>query len=113
MPAAKNRPVCVAIASIAPDGLTHLALLAVSGTPPRPDQTAVEIPLLEIKRIGLADHKQAWIIVSEYNYDVLERSFSLEPSPVPPKRLSPGFLKAVVRAFRPTLTKTDARVDRI
>ncbi len=74
----KERPVCVAVAVKGVDGLTHLALLAITGTPPRADQRAVEIPPLEIRRIGLKEHKQAWIIVSEYNYDILEKSFSLD-----------------------------------
>ncbi|MCW2319259.1 hypothetical protein M2322_004828 [Rhodoblastus acidophilus] len=40
----KDRPVCVAIAIQSADGLTHLALLAITGTTPSADQRAVEIP---------------------------------------------------------------------
>ena len=109
----KDRPICVAVSSRGNDGLTHLALLAITGTPPRADQLAVEIPALEIRRLGLSEFKQAWIIVSEYNYDVLERSFSLEPPRQQGRRLSPGFLKVVLRAFRPTLSRSEARVDRL
>jgi hypothetical protein len=65
----KDRPVCVAIASTDPHGLTHLALLPMTGTQPRADQIALELPPLEVRRIGLKEHKRAWIIVSEYNYD--------------------------------------------
>lgn len=50
----KERPVCVAVATRGADGLTHLALLAITGTPPRVDQRAVEIPPLEIRRLGRA-----------------------------------------------------------
>lgn len=109
----KGRPVCVAVASRGADGLTHLALLAITGTEPRADQRAVEIPLLEIRRIGLSEFKQAWIIVSEYNYDILERSFSLEPPASPLPKLSHKFLKTVLQAFRPTLAAARARVDRL
>jgi hypothetical protein len=109
----KNRPVCVAIAARGADGLTHLALLAITGTAPRADQFAVEIPPLEIRRIGLSEFKQAWIIVSEYNYDILERSFSLEPPASPLPKLSQKFLKAVLKAFRPTLAAALSRVDRL
>jgi hypothetical protein len=109
----KSRPVCVAIASRGADGLTHLALLAITGSPPRTDQIAVELPPLEIRRIGLSEFKQAWVIVSEYNYDILERSFSLEPSALPRTRLSRSFLKAVLTAFRPTLAGAQTRVDRL
>ncbi|MEK4035858.1 hypothetical protein WOA01_24030 [Methylocystis sp. IM2] len=103
----------MAIASRGADGLTHLALLAITGTAPRPDQLAVEIPPLEIRRIGLCEFKQAWITVSEYNYDILERSFSLEPPASPLPKLSQKFLKAVLKAFRPTLTAAQTRVDRL
>ena len=109
----KDRPICVAVASRGNDGLTHLALLAITGTHPRVDQLAVEIPPLEIRRLGLSEFKQAWVIVSEYNYDILERSFSLEAPRQQGKRLSPGFLKVVLRAFRPTLARSEARVDRL
>jgi hypothetical protein len=88
----KSRPVCVAVAARGVDGLTHLAVLAITGTAPRADQAAVEIPPLEIRRIGLSEFKQAWIIVSEYNYDILERSFSLEPAASPLPKLSQSFL---------------------
>ncbi len=108
----KGRPVCVAISIKDEAGLTHLALLAITGTEPGADQRAVELPALEIRRLGLDARKPAWIIVSEYNYDILERSFSLEPPRQPLKRLSPGFLKHVLAAFRPTLLAAEARVDR-
>jgi hypothetical protein len=95
------------------DGLTHLALLAITGTPPRADQSAIEIPPLEIRRIGLSEFKQAWIIVSEYNYDILEKSFSIEPPHVPLQKISPGLMKIVLRAFKLTLASGEARVDRL
>jgi hypothetical protein len=109
----KDRPVCVAIASRDQQGLTHLALLAISGTPAGSGQKAIEVPGLEIRRIGLKEHKRAWITVSEYNYDILERSFSLEAPRQPLKKLSPGFLRVVLAAFRPTLASVAARVDRV
>jgi hypothetical protein len=109
----KARPVCVAIAMTDPAGLTHLALLAITGREPSRDQKAVELPALEVRRIGLQSHKRAWVIVSEYNYDILERSYGLEPPREAPKRLSPGFLKAVLAAFRPVLAASAARIDRM
>lgn len=108
----KSRPVCVAIAMKDPAGLTHLALLAITGSEPTRDQNAVELPALEIRRIGLASHKRAWLIVSEYNYDIFERSYALEPPREAPRKLSPGFLKVVLAAFRPVLTTRAARIDR-
>jgi hypothetical protein len=57
----KERPVCVTIAMKDPAGLTHMALLAITGSEPTGDQTAVELPALEIRRIGLRSHKRAWV----------------------------------------------------
>jgi hypothetical protein len=108
----KGRPVCVAIAMKDRASLTHLALLAITGSEPTGDQKAVELPALEIRRIGLQQHKRAWVIVSEYNYDILERSYALEPPREAPRKLSPGFLKIVLAAFRPIVAASAARIDR-
>jgi hypothetical protein len=108
----KPRPVCVAISIKDEAGLTHLALLAITGTEPLPGQESIEIPALEIRRVGLRDTKRAWVIVSEYNYDVLEKSFAIAAPQEPLKRLSSPFLKQVLTAFRPTLAGHLARIDR-
>jgi len=55
------------------DGLTRLALLAISSRPPAEDQTALEVPEIERRREGLSEWKRAWVAVSEYNYDIAER----------------------------------------
>lgn len=109
----KDRPVCVAVSVRGAAGLTHLALLPITGTPPSEHQRAIELPVLEIRRLGLTEAKRAWIIVSEYNYDVLERSFSLDPSGCGERKVSPGFLKIVLREFRSTLALRHARIDRV
>jgi len=109
----KHRPACVAVSMRGSDGLTHLALLAITGSPPYADQTAVKLPALEIRRIGLDPGKDAWIIVSEYNYDILERSFSLEPPRAPLPTLSPAVLRIVLNAFRSFLAEPLARVERV
>jgi hypothetical protein len=79
----KHRPVCVLTAIERADGLTHLALLAVSATPPRSDQVAIELPQIECRRAGLRDWKGGWVTVSEYNYDVAERSYNLDVNQAP------------------------------
>lgn len=71
------------------------------------------MPQLEIRRIGLREHKRAWVTVSEYNYDCLERSFVLEPPRKPPKKLSPQFFKIVLKALRSVLATAVGRVDRV
>jgi hypothetical protein len=59
---------------------TLLYLLPITGTEPRDDQNALEIPTTEIRRAGLSEYKRLWIIFDEYNRDELEASFYFEPN---------------------------------
>lgn len=109
----KNQPVCLAMAF--PDSrqnLTHLVILAISGTSPLDEQAAIEIPALEIRRAGLREHKRAWLTISEYNYDVAERSYHFDTSQEPQGRFSNKFLLEVQRALRPLLQSATGRIDR-
>ena len=92
--------------------LTHLVMLAMSGTPPTADQTAIEIPQLELKRAGLTDAKRGWITVSEYNYDILEQSWDFPINSPPQGRFSRPFLKKVQAAALVTIRSKKGRVDR-
>jgi len=104
----KQRPVCVVIAVRGRDGLTHLALLAISSRPPGGNQTALEVPEIECRRAGLSE----WITVSEYNYDIAERSYYLDVNQPPRRRFSKPFTMRVAAAFAPLLRQAQARVDR-
>ncbi len=76
----KQRPVCVVVAiRNAAGGNTHLALLVITTQPQQTRRIALEIPEIERKRAGLGDLKQCWIMVDEYNYDIVERSWYIEP----------------------------------
>lgn len=90
------------------DGLTHLALLAISSRPPGGNQTALEVPEIECRRAGLSE----WITVSEYNYDIAERSYYLDVNQPPRRRFSKPFTMRVAAAFAPLLRQAQARVDR-
>lgn len=109
----KDRPVCLAL-TIFDKGqdITHLVLLAITGTPPMPGQEAIEIPTLEIRRAGLDIMKRAWVMVGEYNYDIAERSYYFEPAQKPRGRFGPRFLEEVRQALRPVLAQQQGRVDR-
>ena len=107
----KLRPVCLLL-SIPAEDRTNLILLAISGTPPRPDQTALEIPQLECRRAGLREWKQAWITVSEFNHDIAERSFYYDPNTEVLGTFSKGFLAKVAVAFKPFIGQNKARVNR-
>ncbi len=110
----KDRPVCVVIAVRgAVDQNTHLALLAISSRPPGADQTALEVPEIECRRGGLSDLKQAWITVSEYNYDVAERSCCLDPNQPALGRFSKPFMMRLAAAFLPGFKSRGARIDRM
>lgn len=109
----KPRPVCI-VAAVrgARDGNTHLALLAITTSRPGEGRTAMEIPEIECRRAGLAGVKRAWVVVDEYNYDVAERSWYLEPEPRGDRRLSKPFMMKVAQAFAAASRNAPARVDR-
>ena len=107
----KDRPACLAIA-VPIKGLTYIYLLAITGQPPTADQTALEIPELELRRIGLKSHKRGWIIVSEHNRDIAERSYYFDPSVAPLGIFSEAFLLKIQRAALPYFKSTAARVAR-
>jgi hypothetical protein len=108
----KDRPVCVILAMRGKDGLTHLALLAISSRPPDKEQTAIEIPEIECRRGGLSVFTRAWITVSEYNYDIAERSFYLDPSERVLGRFSRSFMVKLAAAVAPIFRRRQARIDR-
>jgi hypothetical protein len=107
----KSRPVCMVLA-IPSGNQTNLILLAISGTPPRSDQTALEIPQLECRRAGIRDWKDAWITVSEFNHDIAEHSFYYDPNTEILGSFSKGFLAKVAAAFKPFLARPSARISR-
>ena len=109
----KARPVCMVLRIRDPGSDTHhLVLLAISSQPPRDDQAALEIPDTERRRAGLGRYPKAWIVVSEFNYDIAERSFYYEPNTPPLGAFSAPFLKEVANALRSNLSKAAARVNR-
>jgi hypothetical protein len=107
----KERPVCVVLALHA-ESLTHLAILAISSRPPDADQVAIEVPEIECKRAGLSELKRAWITVSEYNYDIAERSFYLDPNAPILGRFSRSFMMQLAGAAAPLFRGVKARIDR-
>src|SRR5882672_10616057 len=71
----KDRPVCMILNIRDPErDIHHLVLLAISSQLPHSDQAALEIPDTERRRGGLTRYPRAWVVVSEYNYDIAERS---------------------------------------
>jgi hypothetical protein len=107
----KSRPACLAIALEA-QGKTYLYLLAITSKSPQRNQKALEIPGLELRRIGLNADAQGWVIVSEYNRDILSESFYLSPDVPILGRFSDRFLLSIQLALRENLRSPAALVKR-
>jgi hypothetical protein len=75
----KSRPVSVVAIAIGSAGETNLFLLPITSQPPSADRIAIEIPEIERRRAGL-DDMPLWIILDEYNHDILESSYHFEPN---------------------------------
>ena len=71
-----------------------LLLLGITSTAPLKGQAAIEIPEIEKHRAGLDRDIRLWIMLDEYNYDVIGESFYLEPAP-PLGQFSHAFFKSV------------------
>jgi len=109
----KSRPTCVVLCIYdAERKIHHLMLLPISSQPPRSDQIALEVPETERRRAGLSRYPGAWVIVSEYNYDVAEQSWYYEPTAPRLGAFSGQFLKEVAKALRSNLKKATAKIDR-
>src|SRR5712691_11061657 len=101
----KSRSVCLVLRlHDAERDFHHLVLLAITSRPPSLDQRALEIPDTEKRRAGLTRYHRAWVIVSEYNYDIAERSYYYEPRTPPLGTFSMPFLREVAIALRTSLT---------
>jgi hypothetical protein len=109
----KTRPTCVVVAVRgASDGFKHLVLLAITTQPPQLGRVALNIPDIERRRAGLGDLGQCWVVVDEYNYDVVERSWYIEPGGHALGRFSKAFVMKIATAFAEART-SGRRVNRL
>lgn len=72
----------------------------------------MEIPETERKRGGLVRYPRAWIVLDEYNTDIAEHSWYLEPYTKPLGVFSEQFLRQVTNALRIEMRAGAQRVDR-
>jgi len=93
----KDRPVAVAVRRKVQHSEIVL-LLAITSQPPQANQIAVEITDAEKRRVGLDDRLRLWIVLSEYNYDIIGRSYYLEPQALI-GRFSHAFFEPVFARF--------------
>lgn len=93
----KDRPVAVGV-RLPRAGGDLLLLFPVTTKEPEPACFASEIPPIEKRRAGLDPDLRLWIVLDEYNTDIVGQSFYLEPEP-PIGRFSKAFFLPLVRAF--------------
>lgn len=108
----KDRPVCIAL-PLRKGGVTHIFLLAITGTRPADARIALKIPDTEKRRAGLKEWKEGWVIVDECNYDIAEHSYHLNLGLSALGRFSEAFTGQIKDALRNTITTGSLRrIDR-
>lgn len=93
----EDRPVAVGVRTPRPDGALVL-FLPVTTKQPEASRFAAEMPDIEKRRAGLDTDRRLWIIVDDFNTDVVDRSFYLEPDP-PTGRFSKAFFLPLLGEF--------------
>lgn len=93
----KNRPVAVGVRIMRADGDLVLFFPITTKMPDR-NRFAVEIPTIEKRRAGLDADLPLWLILDEFNSDVIGRSFYLKPEP-PLGHFSKAFFLPLLREF--------------
>ena len=84
-----------------------LVLLPITSQQPEPPALCFELPETEIRRIGRGDKGKLWIILHEYNTDIIGRSWYLEPDSSVGS-LSPKVYAEMMVAFRTAFASAKA-----
>ncbi|ABS70191.1 hypothetical protein [Xanthobacter sp. VNH20] len=93
----KDRPVAVGVRIVRPDGDLVL-FFPITTKEPEASRFFAEIPAIERRRAGLDADLRLWLILDEFNTDLVGRSFYLEPEP-PIGRFSKAFFLPLLRRF--------------
>jgi len=99
----KPRPTAVALRLMRPSG-DAVVLLPITTQPPARNRLAVEVPDTEKQRAGLEITTRCWIILDEFNTDVIGKSFYLEPER-PLCAFSRAFFQPDAKAFIANIRK--------
>lgn len=94
----KQRPTAVGFRLPRARGEDLLVLFPITSQPPGPERFSVEIPDMEKRRAGLDATLRLWIVLDDYNTDIIGQSFYLEPGP-PLGRFSRAFFLPVMQEF--------------
>lgn len=106
----KERPTVVALRLERPDGDT-VFLFPITTSPPPADRWAVELPDSEKAAAGLDVDRRQWLVLDEFNEDIVGQSYYLGRQPTVGE-LSARFLVPIVReiiARRAELTPVSRR----
>jgi hypothetical protein len=94
----KFRPVAAGVRISKPKSADVVLLFPITSQEPARERFAAEIPDMEKRRAGLDGSIRLWIVMDEYNQDVIGRSFYLEPEP-PLGRFSKAFFLPLLQEF--------------
>ena len=94
----KDRPVAVGVRLARKSGGDLILFFPITSKEPEASRFAVEIPPIEKRRAGLDADMRLWLILDEYNTDIIGQSFYQEPVP-PLVSFSKAFLLPLLRAF--------------
>jgi hypothetical protein len=103
----KFRPAAVGVRIPKPRGEDVLVLFPITSQEPSQTRFAVEIPDTEKRRAGLDGRIRLWIVLDEYNQDVIGRSYYLEPEP-PLGHFSKAFFLPLLQEFIRRRAQTQA-----
>lgn len=99
----KDRPCCVTLVVPLKNGQTRLYLLPITTTEPAQGEPSLEVPEIEAKRAGLDLGVRKWVMLSEWNADLLDQSFYLDRRQEKRGSFSKPFLDKILMALRPLL----------
>jgi hypothetical protein len=94
----KFRPAAVGVRIPKPKGEDLLFLFPITSQEPARERFAAEIPETEKRRAGLDGNLRLWIVLDEYNQDVIGHSYYLEPEP-PLGYFSKAFFLPLLQEF--------------
>jgi len=103
----KSRPVSFIAVIEDSKGNHNLLILAITSQKPTAERVAIEIPEIEKRCSGL-DSIPLWIVLDEFNHDILESSFYFDKHGEIGS-FSASFTQHVLRSFKQMLSAKKAR----
>ena len=99
----KGRPCCVTLVMPLKNEQTRLYLLPITTAEPIKGEPSLAIPEIEAKRASLDLGIRKWVVLSEWNADLLDQSYYLDRRQEKRGRFSKPFLDKILSTLRPLL----------